>query len=207
MLRSTTLGKRSGAAVLRGLCRPALLLALLTALLTAGCLGEPTIEEQWTILEMTSPARFAGVTPGTATTVTVTGQVIYRSILTGAIVAEVRVSDTVPLASVNLDPDGDRIPVMEDVNRILQNSVSAGFEALFFTGWDHLIQEFEIQVTADIPSTAPPGGGVYLVLYLADAEEVELPTGEEILVVTPFDFQSAEVLPIGVELVPGSGGS
>ena len=112
MLRSTTICKRNRAAVLRGLCWPAFLFALLTA----GCLGEPTIEEQWTILEMTSPARFASVAPGTAITVTVTGQAIYRSILTGAIVAEVRVSDTVPLASVNLDPDGDRIPVMEDVN-------------------------------------------------------------------------------------------
>jgi len=203
MLRSTTRRRKSGAAVLRALCWP----GFLSLLLAAGCLGEPTIEEQWTILEMASPARFAGVASGAATEVTVTGHAVYRSILTGAIVAEVRVSDTVPLATVNLDPEGDRVPVMQEVDRILQNSVSAGFEILPFTGWDHLIQDFEIAVSADIPSTAPPGGGVFLLVYLADFDEVELATGEEIIVVTPFDFQNARVLPIGIELVPGSGGS
>jgi hypothetical protein len=112
------------------------------------------------------------------------------------------VSDVIAPDMVNLDPDAERMDVLGDVERILQNSTSAGFGAVPFTGWDHLIQSVNVGFSADVPAP-PPGGGVYLVLYLADGEEVELPTGEEILVIDPFDFRASEVLPAGIELSPG----
>jgi hypothetical protein len=174
------------------------------SVLLGGCLGEPKIEERWTILEVQSPDPLASVIPGTATSVTLQGEIIYRSILTGSIVAEVRVSDVLGSGDVNLDPDAPRMEVLQSVDDILLNSVSAGFGVIPFTGWDHLIQDVDITFTADIPAAAPPGGGIFLLFYLADADEVELPTGEEIIVIDPFDFQAQEVFPIGLELVPGS---
>jgi hypothetical protein len=183
------------------------LFAALCFLSLAGCLSEPEIEDRWTILEVSSPARLSPVAPGTAVSVTLKGEIIYRSVITGAIVAEVRVSDVLGPGDVNLDPEAPRMDVLRDVDRILANSVSAGFGVAPFTGWDHLIQDVEIAFTADIPAAVPSGGGVYLLFYLADAEEVELPTGEEIIVIDPFDFESKEVFPIGVELTPSAGGS
>jgi hypothetical protein len=172
----------------------------LAALLLAGCLGEPKIEDRWTRLDVFEPPAVAPVAPGTAH-LDLRGQVIYRSVMTGFIVAEIRVSDTVPYGSVDFDPERDRVQIMDDVNLVLQNSTSAGFTALPFAGWDHLIQDVELAI--DLPVPPPPaGGGVYLLFYLADGEEEELPTGEEILVITPFDFPGREVLPVGVELVP-----
>jgi hypothetical protein len=170
-------------------------------LLLAGCLGEPGIEDTWTRLDLASPTAQDTVAVGPDSLV-VTGEVVYRSVLTGYIVAEIRVSDVIAPTMVNLDPDAERMDVLEDVDRILQNSTSAGFGAVPFTGWDHLIQDVTVSFSADIPA-APAGGGVYLILYLADGEEVELPTGEEILVIDPFDFRAREVLPAGLELRPG----
>lgn len=184
---------------------PGVLLPVLGLILAqTGCLGEPGIEDTWTRLDIKTPDQGTDVTVGTGTAIHLEGEVVYRSILTGAIVAEIRVSDTVAPVQVDLGNTEDRVAVLEDVDRILQNSTSAGFGVVFFTGWDHLIQGVDIDFTADVPA-APPGGGVYLLFYLADAEEVELPTGEEILVIDPFDFQDTQVLPIGVELNPTTG--
>jgi hypothetical protein len=176
-------------------------LSLPLPLALAGCLGEPGIEDTWTRLDLSSPTAGESVAVGVDTLV-VRGEVVYRSILTGFIVAEVRVSDVIAPNMVNLDADAERMDVLDDVDRILQNSTSAGFGAVPFTGWDHLIQDVNVALAADVPAP-PPGGGVYLVLYLADGEEVELPTGEEVLVIDPFDFRATEVLPMGVELSPG----
>jgi hypothetical protein len=180
---------------------PSWLLAAGACLSLAGCLGEPGVEDTWTRLDLASPTGKDTVSVGPDSLV-VTGEVVYRSILTGFIVAEIRVSDVIAPTMVNLDADAERMDVLDDVDLILQNSTSAGFGAVPFTGWDHLIQNVTVGVSADIPA-APPGGGVYLLLYLADGDEVELPTGEEILVIDPFDFRSSEVLPTGLELRPG----
>jgi len=169
----------------------------------SGCLGEPEIQDRWTRLDLFDPPAVFPVAPGTSS-LDLEGQVIYRSVMTGFIVAEMRVSDTVPYGNVDFDPERDRLQLMDDVNLVLLNSTSAGFVALPFAGWDHLIQD--VNLTVDIPVPAPPaGGGVYLLFYLADGEEEELPNGEEILVITPFDFQAREVLPVGVELMPDAG--
>jgi hypothetical protein len=169
----------------------------------SGCLGEPEIQDRWTRLDIFDPPAVLPVAPETSS-LELHGQVIYRSVMTGFIVAEVRVSDTVPYGSVDFDPERDRVQLMDDVNLVLSNSSSAGFVSLPFAGWDHLIQD--VNLTLDVSLPAPPaGGGVYLLFYLADGEEEELPSGEEILVITPFDFEAREVLPVGVELVPDAG--
>ena len=183
---------------------PGLLPVLGLLLFQTGCLGEPQIEDKWTRLDVFSPEQGTDVPVGAGATIVLEGEVVYRSILTGAIVAEIRVSDTVPPSQVDLGATDERAQILDDVDLILANSTSAGFGVVPFTGWDHLIQGVEISFTADVPA-APTGGGVYLLFYLADAEEVELPTGEEILVIDPFDFQATEVLPIGVELNPVTG--
>jgi hypothetical protein len=175
--------------------------ALCLGLGLGGCLGEPGIEDTWTRLDLASPTAQDTVTVGTDS-LTVTGEVVYRSILTGYIVAEIRVSDVIAPNMVNLDAKADRMDVLDDVDAILRNSTSAGFGAVAFTGWDHLIQDISVSFSADVPA-APPGGGVYLILYLANGDEVELPTGEKTLVIDPFDFKTSEVLPIGLELHPG----
>lgn len=184
----------------RGILFPVLGLLVLQS----GCLGKPEIEDTWTRLDVFSPEQGADVPVGAGSTIVLEGEVVYRSILTGAIVAEIRVSDTVAPTQVDLGNTDSRVAVLEDVDRILQNSTSGGFGAVMFTGWDHLIQGVEITFDAEIPSP-PPGGGVYLLFYLADAEEEELPTGEKILIIDPFDFRATEVLPIGVELNPTTG--
>ena len=95
----------------------------------------------------------------------------------------------------------EEIPDLEErVDHILMNSVSAGFGVIPFTGWDHLIQDINIPFTADIP--APGTGTVFLLLYLADADEIELATGEEVIVIDPFDHTAMEAFPVAIELIP-----
>ena len=166
----------------------------------SGCLGEPEIEERWTRIDLQTPQPSSPITPGTAVPITVAGEIVYRSIITGSIVAEVRVSTTIPTGSTILDPDVSRLELLDTVDHILVNSVSAGFGVIPFTGWDHLIQDINIPFTADIP--APGSGTVFLLLYLADADEIELPTGEEVIVIDPFDHTAMEAFPVAIELIP-----
>jgi hypothetical protein len=54
-------------------------------------------------------------------------------------------------------------------------------------------------MTASYPDSAMTGG-LYLLLYLADGEEIELGGGVDSLVVTPYLSRDYEILGTGLEL-------
>ncbi|HET6462249.1 MAG TPA: hypothetical protein VFH33_00490 [Candidatus Krumholzibacteria bacterium] len=181
---------------------PRALLALVAFGLTAlvGCLDEPTIDETWTKLE------FLSVTPGPKQSpsasqpinVRVQGRVTYRSILTGFLVAEVRYSPTIAPSSVLLNPDEHTLKDAESIDRILANSVTAGRATRASTGFDHLMQDVDLNFAATIPAGYMPGtGGLYLLLYMGDGEEVERVNNTDTLIVTPFVSTQKEVLHTG----------
>jgi hypothetical protein len=72
------------------------------------------------------------------------------------------------------------------------------------TGFDHLIHEVDLSFVASVPPAMFAGGsatgGLYLLLYLGDGEEIELPSGADSLVVTPFVSSDVEVLHTGFVL-------
>jgi hypothetical protein len=189
-------------------------LALATGLL-AGCLGEPEIEDRWTRVDVrgSSPAPFQVLPGGSTQTITVSADVTFRSILTGFAVAELRASNGISGADVVLAPDAPRVPMAEDIDRILAGSVSLGRATRAVTGWDHLIQRIDFTFTATMPagldSTAVPGApaGLFLVCYLGEGEEVEQADGSDSLIVTPFVSGRYQILPVGMELGVANGGS
>jgi len=179
------------------------LLALIPALGLLGvlaCLDEPEIDERWTKLEFLSstPAPTQSRSAGQPVNVSVKGRITYRSILTGFVVAEVRYSPTISPASVLLNSAEHTLEDAEDIDRILANSVTAGRATRAVTGFDHLMQDFSLSFTAQVPAQAAGGtGGVYLLFYMADGDEIELGNGEDSLVVTPFVSTDKEVLHTG----------
>jgi len=182
----------------------------LVSLILASCLGEPEIDQRWTLLEMveSTPQPTNSVVAGGTVDVTVSGRITYRKILTGFLVAEVRYSDSVTPSSVTLDPTRHTLDVAQDVDRILANSVTAGRATKPVTGFDHLLQDVGLSFTAQLPDTAD-GGGVYLLLYMGEGDEIRLQDGRDSLVVTPFVSTDREVLHTGFALSvsqPGGGG-
>jgi hypothetical protein len=187
--------------------RRAALLSALAAVSVLACLEEPDIDERWSKIE------FLNVSPGpedsrSATqpiNVSVNGRITYRDILTGFVVAEVRYSPTISPGSVTLDPEEHTLESAQAVDRILANSVTAGRATRAVTGFDHLMQDVHLSFTATVPPLTPGGpGGVYLVLYMGDGDEIELANGEDSLVVTPFVSTDREVLHTGfaIDITP-----
>ncbi len=192
--------------------RAARRLLVVTALAVAvsGCLGEPEIEDRWTRLDLES----ASLTPyqalpvGSTPTVNVRAAITYRSILTGFVVAELRASSTITPAEVTVHPDAARLPMAQDIDRILANSVTLGRATRAVTGWDHLIQRLDLSFAGVVPSAidtsgAAPGS-VFLLCYLGEGEEVERQDGSDTLIVTPFDSMQYQILPIGMEFGLGT---
>jgi hypothetical protein len=192
---------------MRARSRAAAVLPVLAAVALAGCLGEPEIDERWTILEMVE------VTPQPAQTspggqplnVSVTGRITYRDILTGFLVAEVRYSDTISPASVPLDPTENTLEAAQAIDQILANSVTTGRATRAVTGFDHLMQDIDLTFTAAVPPAMYAGGGtagrgLYLLLYMGEGDEIELANGTDSLVVTPFVSTRYEVLHTGFAL-------
>jgi len=187
------------------------LLPLVTlAALTSGCLGEPEIEDRWTRLDLES----ASLTPyqalpvGSAPVVNVRAAITYRSIITGFVVAELRASSTITPAEVTVHPDASRLPMAQDIDRILANSVTLGRATRAVTGWDHLIQRLDLSFAGVVPAVidtagAAPGS-VFLLCYLGEGEEVERQDGTDTLIVTPFDSMQYQILPIGMEFGLGT---
>ncbi len=181
---------------------PRFLLALVTFGLTAlvGCLDEPEIDDTWTKLEFLSVAPGPKQAPSASQpiNVRVKGRVTYRSILTGFLVAEVRYSPTITPASVALNPDEHTLRDAESIDRILANSVTAGRATRASTGFDHLMQDVDLNFAATVPAGYVPGtGGLYLLLYMGDGEEVERVNNTDTLIVTPFVSTQKEVLHTG----------
>jgi hypothetical protein len=189
--------------------------AVALAVLLAGCLEEPGIDERWTLLEFLSSTPKPGQTAPSdqPLNVSVNCRVTYRRILTGFVVAEVRYSATIPPSSVVLLPGEHTLRVAEDVDRILANSVTAGRATHIVTGWDHLMQDLDLSFTARVPAQMfaggpDPTGGLYLILYMGDGDEIELADGRDSLVVTPFVSSNREILHTGyaLEISPPAGG-
>lgn len=194
--------------------RPAstILASLGAAFLLGGCLGEPPIEEQWTRLELLETSDLAGLAPGVSAPVTVRARITYRELLTGAVIAELRAGNGITLDDTGFERgDDDPRATAQDVDFVLRNSTSIGFDAKPVTGFDHLIQEMELTFDAgfvppsaeETPPAEPPSGSpVFLILYFGDVEEVEIAGGEEIEVVTPTFSDEADILSVGVEIAP-----
>jgi hypothetical protein len=174
-----------------------------------GCLGEPEIDERWTKLEMlhSQPRSQATVVSDAAVEVLVNGRITYRAIHTGFLVAELRYSPSIDPASVALDPLMHDLDQARTVDRILENSVTAGRASRAVTGFDHLMQDVQLTFTGRVPAEMTASypdsgltGGLYLLLYLAAGEEIDLPGGRDSLVVTPFLSRDHEILGTGLEL-------
>jgi hypothetical protein len=187
--------------------RLAVFVAVLAAVIVAGCvLDEPEVDERWTLVEFldVSPAPGQTRTASQPIQVNANGRITYRRIVTGFLVAEVRYSDTISPQNVVLTPDDHTEACALAVDRILAASVSTGRATRAVTGFDHLMQDIDLSFTAQVPAamaTNPGGpGGLYLVLYMGSGEEIELSSGEDSLVVTPFVSSATEILHTGFPL-------
>lgn len=189
---------------------------LLGATLLGGCLGEPEIEDRWTRidLESTSLTPYQSLPPGPTPPISVRAAITYRSILTGFAVAELRASGTLSATDVVLHPDASRERMAQDIDHILQNSVTMGRATRAVTGWDHLIQHIDFNFTGVAPVSMDSAGvpigpatGLFLVCYLGEGEEIELANGDDSLVVTPFNSAQYEILPVGLELTVATPGN
>ncbi len=174
-------------------------LPIVGAILLGGCLGEPEVDERWTLLEMVAvtPQPTQARSAGQPFAVSVQGRVTYRDIVTGFMVAEVRYSPTIAATGVALEKDEHTEANAATVDQILANSVTAGRATRAVTGWDHLMQDVNLNFTATVPPAVLTSGGLFLVLYLGEGEEVELESGEDSLVVTPFVSTDKEILHTG----------
>lgn len=189
----------------------AVLPLVLAGLAAAGCLGEPKLEDRWTRLDLESVnlTPYQAMPVGTASSVSLRAAITYRAIVTGFVVAELRASSTILPADVTVHPDAARLPMAHDIDRILANSVSLGRATRAITGWDHLIQRvdlaFDGSVPATLDSTGAVPGSVFLLCYLGSGDEVERADGSDTLIVTPFDSDAYQILPIGMEFALGGG--
>jgi hypothetical protein len=202
-MNALTLGRR-------GRRRAARLIAPLVVLLAVtGCLDKPKITDRWTRIDLlaanVSPGQL--IQPGARESLSVSTNIIYRSILTGFAVADLRVSGTLGPGSVNVSPDAPREQMAYDIDAVLANSVSVGRATRAVTGWDHLMQRLDLSFAGDVPAMMPPGPapagaptGVFLLVYLGSGQKIERIDGSDTLIVTPFKAAQYQVLPIGVTL-------
>lgn len=207
-------GGRKAAALARAGVPVAGLMALAVA--GSGCLGEPPIDDRWTLLEITAGPSAGTVVPGQPTSIDLGTRLTYRELLTGAVVAEVRASNILTAADVDFSTD-DALARTQMVDHVLRNSSSLGFATRLTTGFDHLIQEFSMTIesagaapqmpddfVADSLNVAGPGTTLFLLVYFGEVDEVEIEGGDEIEVVTPFFSDQYDILATGVVLTNGS---
>lgn len=194
-------------------------LGLLFVLGVCGCLDEPEIDERWTLLEFLSvdPAPSQAVNGSGSMAVTVSGRITYRAIRTGFLVIEARYSPYMSGRSARLDHEEHTLEEAQRVEMVLENSVTAGRGVKAVTGFDHLMQQVDLEFDAVFPAdlfTGPADSvanrGMFVVMYLAEGDEIELDGGRDSLVVTPFDVEETEVLFTGYALTtldPAAGGT
>jgi len=200
----------TGLSLIRARLRPAAATLLLgmVAWSAGGCLGTPKIEDRWTRVDFVAsnvqPGQ--GLPTGVATPFAVSANVTYRTILTGYAVAELRASSTISAADVNVEPNAERVPMAYDIDRLLQNSVTAGRATRAVTGWDHLIQRIDFNFDGVAPASADTSGnpprGLFLLCYLGSGVRVERQGLPDTILVTPFPSTQYQVLPVGMELSP-----
>jgi hypothetical protein len=183
--------------------------AVALAFASGGCLGEPKLEDRWTRIDMTgaSLANGQSVTAGATLPVLVGADITYRRILTGFAVAELRASTTFAPGSLQLRSDSDRLQMANDIDRLLETSVSMGRMTRAVTGWDHLIQHVDFSFSGVVPAGAVtdstgsgPLAGLFLVVYMGSGVKIELQDGRDSIAVTPFKSNEYLVLPVGMPL-------
>lgn len=181
---------------------------LATGLALGGCLGEPPIEERWSNVQWESES-IAGrdsLTPGRATQIRLRAKVRFEDILTGFVVAELRASQSLGPTDFALDAGEDDVAHSLEVETILAQSATAGRATRATVGFPQLIRTFEFEFDAAVPTTVSdvedsPGGppqSLFLVVYLAEGEEIRLESGEDSLVVDPFPTEENRVLHKGI---------
>jgi hypothetical protein len=179
------------------------------AVLLAGCFDEPKLEDRWTRVDVTGASVVPNqmLPPSSSQSITIGADITYRRIVTGFAVAELRASSTVPTSSVLVLPDAPRLPMAQNIDRILANSVTMGRMTRAVTGWDHLIQHVDFTFTGVTPAASDSAAhGLFLLCYLGSGERVELQGGGDSIIVTPFLSEPTQILPVGMPLaVAGSG--
>jgi hypothetical protein len=178
------------------------------ALVLAGCLDAPKIEDRWTRVDMAgaSLAPSQPVTAGSTIPVLVSSDIYYRRILTGYAVAELRASTSISPGMLQMNPNANRLQMATDMDRLLATSVSMGREARAFTGWDHLIQHMDFAFTGVVPGTVTdsvgtgPTAGLFLVCYLGSGVKVERQDGTDTVIVTPYASSPYQILPVGLSV-------
>lgn len=195
-------------AVIRHGLRGVLAVAAGTLLTAGGCLGEPEIEDRWTRvdIEAANVHGYQLLPAGSTQSFSVSTEITYRSIITGFAVAELRASTLQP-NQVRVSTNAPREAMAYDIDRILANSVSCGRATRAVTGWDHLIQRIDFAFDGVVPAGPDSTGqspGLFLITYLAEGEEIELPGNRDSLVITPFPSGPYEILPMGIPLAIGS---
>jgi hypothetical protein len=187
--------------------------ALLVAVagLASGCFDAPPIEDRWTRIDLlgSNLTPNQSLTPAVPDSITVSTDLIYRSIVTGYAVAELRASGTIANASVTLDPKAPRVPMAQSIDAILLSSVSVGRATRAVTGWDHLIQHIDFGFSAVPPAsmdtTMAPSGtatGLFLLCYLGSGQRVERRGQSDTIIVTPYNSSQYQILPVGMKLTP-----
>jgi hypothetical protein len=177
-------------------------LVLAIALATVGCFDAPKIEDRWTRVDLlgSNLAPGAALPAGSADSITASVDVIYRRIVTGYAVAELR-SSSVPVTSVALAPNAPRVPMAQNIDLILQNSVTQGRAVRAVTGWDHLIQHIDFSFVGTVPATVDSASaGLFLLCYLGSGVKIERPGQADTVIVTPYTSQPYQILPVGLEL-------
>jgi hypothetical protein len=178
------------------------------ALMLAGCLGAPKLEDRWSRVDLTGSnlAAYQSVSLGAPESVTAHVAITYRSILTGYAVAELRASSTVTSAAVRIAPDAPRARMASDIDSLLDHSVSIGRAIRPVTGWDHLIQRIDFSFGAAVPtvldSTGASSGGLFLLCYLGSGDRIERINMPDTVIVTPFKSSAYQILPVGLTLQP-----
>jgi hypothetical protein len=186
---------------------------LLGAGLLGGCLEKPGIEDRWTRIDLVSASTTPNQSfaPGDQPAISARATIVYRSIVTGFAVTELRASSTVGPTDVQVLPGADRARMASDVDYLLAHSVTAGRATRAITGWDHLMQTIDFSFTGSVPATVDSAGitggairGLFLVTYLGAGQKIEFNDGSDTLIVTPFPSSQYQILPIGMALAVGS---